>query len=139
MTGTTYTVSWTAMEEFNNALHGNNFSVQMYQANASTPAGVFTIYYGSTTVDDGVTGISPGALPVPPAGAISTNVNWSSIGASFGSRGTVPAGTHKFERFAQSDDGLFRDTCDLMTIGGVSRITFVPDGAGGYTYFVGTR
>jgi hypothetical protein len=28
---------------------------------------------------------------------------------------------------------------DLMTIGGVSRITFVPDGARGDTYFVGTR
>ena len=27
----------------------------------------------------------------------------------------------------------------IVKIGGFSRITFVPNGVGGYTYFVGTR
>jgi hypothetical protein len=103
----------------------------------STPAGVFTIYFGSTTMDDGLTGICPGALPAPAPNA--SNVNWTSLGASLGARGVIPAGTPLFERFAVADNGAPRDKFDLMSIGGVSRITFVPDGAGGYTYFVGTR
>jgi hypothetical protein len=141
LTTTTFTVSWTAMEEFATGLQGNNFAVQMYQGTGFTahPAGVFTIYFGSSTMDDGLTGISPGGLPAPAANAVSSNVNWSSLSASLGNRGGVAAGNAALERFAFADNGLLRDKFDLMTIGGVSRITFVPNGSGGYTYFVGTR
>jgi hypothetical protein len=133
----TYTVSWTNMAESATGLHGNNFSVQLYQGVGPTPAGVFTIYYASTTMSDGLTGISPGGLSLP--GPNSSNVNWTSLQASNGARGVIPPGTALFERFALADNGQLRDTFDLMSIGGLPRITFVPDGVGGYTYFVGTR
>ena len=140
-TATTYTASWTNMRESPAGLHGNNFAIQLYQQNTQslTPAGVFTIYFGSTTMDDGLTGISPGGLPAPTPNTVSSNVDWTSLSASIGARGVIPAGSAKFEKFATNDDGSLRDTLDLMSIGGVKCITFVPDGAGGYTYFVGTR
>jgi hypothetical protein len=140
-TATTYTVSWTNMRESPAGLHGNNFAIQLYQQEPQslTPGGVFTVYFGSTTMDDGLTGISPGGLPAPAPGAVSSNVDWTSLAASNGARGLIPAGSAKFEKFATNDDGSLRDTLDLMAIGGVRCITFVPDGAGGYTYFVGTR
>jgi hypothetical protein len=140
-TATTYTASWTNMRESPAGLHGNNFGIQLYQQdnNSATPAGVFTIYFGSTTMDDGLTGISPGGLPAPIPGSVSSNVDWTSLAASNGARGVIPAGSAKFEKFATNDNGSLRDTLDLMSIGGVKCITFVPDGAGGYTYFVGTR
>ena len=121
--------------------HGNNFAIQLYQQapQSTTPAGVFTIYFGSTTMDDGLTGISPGGLPAPDPNTVSSNVDWTSLAASNGARGVIPAGSAKFEKFATNDNGSLRDTLDLMSIGGVKCITFVPDGAGGYTYFVGTR
>jgi hypothetical protein len=100
---------------------------------------VFTVYFGSTTMADGLVGLSPGNLQPPAPNTNSSNVDWTSLGASLGARGVVPPGTPLFERFAAGDDGQPRDTFDLISIGGVSRITFVPDGNGGYTYFVGTR
>ena len=140
-TFSTYTVSWTGMEEYVTGLKGNNFAIQMYQGTGFTahPAGVFTIYFGSSTMDDGLTGVTPGGLPAPAANAVSSNVNWSSLIASLGNRGGIAAGDPALEKFAFSDNGLLRDKFDLMTIGGVSRITFVPNGTGGYTYFAGTR
>jgi hypothetical protein len=139
-TASTYTVSWMNLQESSAGLHGNNVAVQLYQAAIPTaPAGIFTIYFGSTTMDDGLTGISPGGLPAPAPGASSSNVDWTAHAASLGARGTIPAGSAKLERFALGDDGLPRDLFDLISIGGFSRITFVPDGVGGYTYFVGTR
>jgi hypothetical protein len=139
-TPATYTVSWTSMPENPAGLPGNNFSIQLYQAPTNVQnavPGIFTIFYGSTTMADGLTGVSAGGLPAPPPN--SSNVNWTSLAASLGARGIVPAGTAKFERFAAADDGSLRDAFDLMSIGGFSRMTFVPDGSGGYTYFVGTR
>jgi hypothetical protein len=140
-TATTYTASWTNMREGPAGPRGNNFAIQLYQQNTQslTPGGVFTIYFGSTTMEDGLAGISPGGLPAPSPNAVSSNVDWTSLAASNGGRGVIPAGSAKFEKFATNDDGSLRDTLDLMSIGGVRCITFVPDGAGGYTYFVGTR
>jgi hypothetical protein len=140
-TATTYTASWTNLRESPAGLHGNNFAIQLYQQNTQslTPGGVFTIYFGSTTMDDGLTGVSPGGLSAPNPGTVSSNVDWTSLSASNGGRGVIPAGSARFEKFATNDDGSLRDTLDLMSIGGVKCITFVPDGAGGYTYFVGTR
>jgi hypothetical protein len=130
----TYTVSWTSVPESYFAPNGNNFSIQLYQGVGNTPSGVFTIYYGSTTMFAALTGISPGGLPALPPNATATNVNWSVTAGSNGGRGAIPAGTAKIQSF-----GWGFDLFDLMTIGGAPRITFVPDGAGGYTYFVGTR
>ncbi len=139
-TTTTFTASYEHTVEFANSLNGNNFSVQLYQGVGPTPAGVFTIYYGSTTMSDGLTGISPGALPAPAAGA-SASSNLSVTSFSGGSRGSIPAGSALLEKFAFADSGAFlRDTFDLMTLGGgPARITFVPNGSGGYTFFTGTR
>jgi hypothetical protein len=139
LTASTLTVSWTGVPEFVSSIDANNFSIQMYQAvNAVHPAGVFTIYYGSTTIDDGLAGISPGGLPAPGTAIMSTDLSPTSL--SLGARGTIVPGTPRLERFASADDGQLRDKFDLMTLGGTpSRITFVPDGAGGYTYFTGTR
>jgi hypothetical protein len=140
-TATTYTASWTNVREAPAGLRGNNFAIQLYQQNTQslTPAGVFTVYLGSTTMDDGLVGISPGGLPVPLPNVVSSNADWTSLAASNGARGVIPAGSAKFEKFAAGDDGSLRDTLDLMSVGGLRCITFVPDGAGGYTYFVGTR
>jgi hypothetical protein len=140
-TATTYTASWTTVRESPAGPRGNNFAIQLYQHNtqSTTPGGVFTIYIGSTTMDDGLTGISPGGLPAPNPGTVVSNVDWTSLSASLGSRGVIPGGSAKFEKFATHDDGSPRDTFDLMSIQGVKSITFVPDGAGGYSYFVGTR
>ena len=72
-TATTLTVSWTDVPEKSSSTSRNNFSIQMYQATGPTPAGVFTIYYGSTSMDDGLAGISSGLLPAPGPGVVASS------------------------------------------------------------------
>ncbi len=138
-TNTTFTVSYDNTVECGTSLNGNSFAMQLYNANGPTPGGVFTIYYGAATLSDGLVGISPGGLPAPGPG-VSVSTNLSATAFSLGARGVVPAGAPLIERFAFGDVGVYRDLFDMMTIGGgTARITFVPDGAGGYTFFTGTR
>lgn len=140
-TASTFTVSWSGVTELNNGLHGNNFAIQMYQGvSGGAPAGTFTIYFGSTTMADGLCGISPGGLPAPAAGTVASQ-NWSQTPFSLEARGTIPPGAAKFQRFGYADTaGLLLDKFDMMTLGeGTPRITFVPDGSGGYTFVTGTR
>jgi hypothetical protein len=90
-------------------------------------------------MDDGLCGISPGGLPLPtPVAGVGTNLD-----AAFapGVRFLVNPGAAKFQRFFQNDVMVtIPEKMDLMTIcDSTARITFVPDGAGGYTAFAGTR
>ena len=126
----TLTISWNAVGEFGFVGARNNFAVQLYSNDS------FTLYYGSTSPDDGLVGISPGGLPVP-LNTEHSNVDWSGNSYYGGSRGTVNPGTARFERFAYADlAGLLRDKLDIAT---VRRIHFAPDGVGGYTFFTGLR
>lgn len=134
------TVSWTGIDQFGDGVVGaNNFAVQLFQD------GTITCHYQSLTSFDGLVGISPGALPVLMAPS-----NGADLSALFafhdGNRSTVAPGTAFWQDFQDgigttttSDYGT--DFNDLATLGnnGPSRITYVPDGLGGYTVFCGTR
>ncbi|MCI0587947.1 MAG: hypothetical protein L0323_14035 [Planctomycetes bacterium] len=145
-TALTYTASWTLMEEvtpFLNGVNGNNFSVQLYQdagGGTATFDNVITLYYGSTTMVDGLVGITPGGLAPDPPGFVAS-IDLSGTGSALGGTGAVAAGTTHFQRFALHDEGALLDLFDVKTIGtpGPSRITYVPDGAGGYIVITGTR
>ncbi len=127
-TSTALTISWNHVGESGFLGARNNFAVQFYSS------GSFTLYYGSTSPEAGLVGISPGGLTAP-ANTEHSNVDWSNY--SPGSRGTIASGTAGFERFRYADlAGLLRDTLDIAN---VHRIHFEPDGSGGYTYFVGLR
>jgi hypothetical protein len=126
----TLTISWNDVSDYSFVGSRNNIAVQLYNDDS------FTLFYGSTTPEDGLVGISPGNL-TPPANTEHSNANWSAFSYFGGGRGTVSPGTAEFERFRYADLAyLIRDTCDIAT---VRRIHFEPDGSGGYTYFTGLR
>jgi hypothetical protein len=128
-TAQTLTIAWNDVSEYTFIGSRNNFAVQLYDNDS------FTFYYGSTSPDDGLVGVSPGYIFTSP-NTENSNVDWSSSSYFGGSRGTVSFNTEKFERFRFADiAGLFRDKLDIAT---VRRIHFEP-GPLGYTYFTGLR
>ena len=134
---TTATVSWFDLGSYDSyGGAGNTFSVQLY-AN-----GIVTMYFASTTAIRALVGISPGGLSSTPATS-SSPVDISDL--TSGARQNLPVGEAIWQAFtAEPDyhtDGTTADRQDIMTIGrdGPARITFVPDGMDGYTWFIGTR
>lgn len=131
-TSDTYTLTWANVPEFSNQIFGNNMTIQLYDN------GVITLYYGSTTMDDGLVGISPG-------NAIATASGISDFSASStygGAAATVSATQGAFQRFNALEGTSFFDKFDVRTLcngRGAARITFAPTAAGGYRVFTGTR
>ncbi len=136
---TTFTVSYEHTVEAGSENNGNTFALLLYKGLGSTPSGVFTLYFGSTTMSAGLVGITPGGLSAPTPGT-SQSVDLSSTGLQFGQRVSIPAGTSLLELFGAAANGLYRDSFDLLGMSSnTARITFVPNGSGGYTAFAGTR
>ena len=139
MTTSTFTVSYENTVEAGTTGNGNNFSFQIYKGVGSTPSGVITFFFGSTTMADGLVGISPGGLPAPTPGA-NPSADLSSAGFEFGQRVAISAGTPLMELFGVLSSDMYRDSFDLLGMSSnTSHITFVPNGSGGYTAFAGTR
>jgi len=137
-TAKTVTVTWRDVPEAGiTANAGNNMTIQLYNN------GAITIYFGSTSMSDGLTGISPG-FGIASDGNRNLSRSFNSVGSFIG----IPSTASAFQRFeTQALPGSLcsvlqaADTCDLFTLGdsGPSRITFYPNGSGGYRLFTGTR
>ncbi|MEE9393293.1 MAG: hypothetical protein V3W41_12385 [Planctomycetota bacterium] len=134
VTPTVATLSWTDLRDFVGVVEGNSFSVQLFSD------GSIVFAYDSTTVSDGVVGITPGGLPVP--AFLSSSLDFSDSFIQGGGFNTFAAATPIVQAFRKpsNSNGDF-DAQDIMTLGvnGPSRITFVPEAGGGYRVFVGTR
>ena len=128
-------VSWENMARDISPAHGTNVSVALYNS------GVITVYFGGSSLPTGLTGISAGSLAgllagTPPPFDLTSNLYYQ------GDRGTIPDDTAFYEWFnAGHAPGSNNSPFDLMTLGtpGPSRITYAPDGTGGYTVYTGTR